>query len=112
MTQSQSVLTHLFYRPAVGGHAPGDIQNAFLEAIEAYEAWEPGEPEPTVEVRERPMKLSDLCGLLWNCSDIMPSLDQRRLEDMMPGRHIGDDRTNTLGTYAKAARAMKEAINR
>jgi hypothetical protein len=26
------------------GHAPGHVRDMFLEAIEAYRAWQPGEP--------------------------------------------------------------------
>jgi len=110
MTQSQPGLIHSSYKPATGGHAPGDVRDAFLKAIEAYEAWEDGEPEPAVDLRDQPTRLSVLCGLLWNCSDIMPGLDQRQLEDALPQRHFGDDRTNTCSTYARAARAMREAI--
>ena len=101
---SNAVLNHSFYKPARGGHAPGDLRNAFLEAIEAYEAWETGEPEPTVELRERQMCLPEVCGLLWNCSDIMPGLDQRHLENMLP------DPEGSCFTYARAARALRAAI--
>ena len=107
---SRSVLVHSRYRPARGGHAPGDLRNAFLEAVEAFEVWEEGSPEPTVEVRDQPIRLSVLCGLLWNCSDIMPGLDQRQLEGVLPSRYIGEDRSGTCFTYARAARAMREAI--
>ncbi|CAO4183532.1 BRA0787 family protein [Methylorubrum aminovorans] len=109
---SQSVLIHSRYKPARGGHAPGDLRNAFLEAIEAFEAWEEGADEPTVDVRDRPVTITRLCGLLWNCSDTMPGSEQRVLEDMLPGRWIGDDRRGTLNTYAMAARAMRESVAR
>ena len=101
---SKSVLTHSFYKPGRGGHAPGDIRDAFLEAIEAYEAWEDGDPEPCVEVRGRPMRLSEVCGLLWNCSDTMPGIDARHLEGMLR------DLEASCGSYARAARALKHAI--
>lgn len=103
---SKPVLTHSFYKPGRGGHAPGDIRAAFLEAIEAYEAWEDGEPEPTVEVRERPMRLSEVCGLLWNCSDTMPGVEERHLEGMLPWPQP------SCATYARAARTLKDAISR
>lgn len=98
------------YRPARGGHAPGDLRNAFLEAIEAYGAWIPKGPEPTVEVQDRPIGLAALCGLLWNCSDIMPGSEQQQLEDALPQRCFGEDRAGSLSTYARAARAMSAAI--
>ncbi|WP_342150415.1 hypothetical protein [Methylorubrum sp. SB2] len=107
---SQAVLIHSRYTPARGGHAPGDLRNAFLEAIEAYEAWEEGTDEPTVDVRDRPVTLSRLCGLLWNCSDTMPGIEQRHLESLLPARWIGEDRSGTLNTYAMAARALRGHI--
>lgn len=107
---SQSVLIHSRYIPARGGHAPGDLRNAFLEAIEAFETWEKGADEPTVDVRDRPVTISRLCGLLWNCSDTMPGIEQRHLESLLPGRWIGEDRSGTLNTYAMAARALREHI--
>ncbi len=106
----QPILPHSSYRPARGGHAPGDLRDAFLEGIEAFAAWRPGQPEPSVEVREQAVPLSALCGLLWNCSDAMPRLDQQQLEEALPQRFFGEDREGTCGSYARAARAMREAI--
>ena len=67
-----------------GGHAGGHVRDMFLDAVDAYLAWEDGEPEPTVEfiVRDgnapsgwgvRPITISRACGIVWNCSDILPS---------------------------------------
>ena len=62
-----------FYKPARGGHAPGDLRDAFSASLEAFDLWEDGEPEPTVELRDKQVRISEVCGLLWNCSDTMPS---------------------------------------
>jgi hypothetical protein len=55
------------------GHAPGHVRDMFLDAIEAYRAWQPGEPEPKVEfeVRYQPrlISISQACRLLWNRTD-------------------------------------------
>src|SRR5205814_9617176 len=60
-----------------GGHAPGHIREAFCDAVEAFMEWDRSGPEPTVDVEvryePRKMAISKVCGLLWNCSDIMPS---------------------------------------
>ena len=106
---TQSVLAYSFYKPARGGHAPGDLRNAFLEAIEAYEGWDEGQPEPEIEVRDRMMPISRVCGLVWNCSDIMPGMEQRQLEDLMP-RAIGEDVSGPLYTYGRAARVLKSLV--
>ena len=96
-----STLHGSFYSPARGGHAPGDLRDAFAEAVDAFAAWRDGDAEPRVEVRERPVPISALCGLLWNCRDALPSLLRTALED------AGFER---CGSYASAARQMKAAI--
>jgi hypothetical protein len=89
-------------------HAPGHVRDMFIEAIDAFVAWNPGEPEPTVtyEVNYEPhqITISRACGLVWNCSDILPRLDYDHLGycDIEPKRQ----------TYAAAAQAMLQAIKR
>ena len=56
------------------GHAPGHVREAFLDAAEAFEKWEPGTPEPTVDFESRPTPISALCRIVWNCTDIVPSI--------------------------------------
>jgi hypothetical protein len=41
-----SVLHHSSYSPLQGGHAPGDIREAFCDAVDAFDAWKDGEPSP------------------------------------------------------------------
>ncbi|HET9375178.1 MAG TPA: hypothetical protein VFO40_09405 [Chthoniobacterales bacterium] len=56
----------------------------FLAALDAYHDWEEGEPEPTVEHQvnyvSSQIPISRACGLLWNCTDIIPSTDRYVLE--------------------------------
>ena len=89
-----------------GGHAPGHVRDTFLQALEAYLQWENGDPEPkvTYEVRYEPQEISisEACGLVWNCTDIVPSLAFGTLED------CGIECSRQ--TYAAAARALKFAI--
>jgi len=74
--------------------------------IEAFCAWNDQEPEPNVqfEVRylPRPISLTKACGLVWNCSDILPG----DLVGMLT--EVGLDFNRP--TYAAAARAMHGAI--
>jgi hypothetical protein len=103
---TQSILAHTCYNPPRGGHAPGDIRDAFCEAVDAYEAWNDGEQEPTIEVRHQELAISDVCGLLWCCTDIMPSSLYTQIRDLfrwpteMPQRR----------TYAVGARLLKGMI--
>jgi hypothetical protein len=91
-----------------GGHCPGHIRDAFLAALDAYQQWEDGEPEPTVEFEvnyePQPIAISKACGLVWNCSDILPNDAWQILEDT--------DLIETVGrrTYGAAARAMHARI--
>jgi hypothetical protein len=89
-------------RSGTGGHAGTHVQDVFLSAIDAYMDWESGEPEPTVDFVTRPIPISRACGIVWNCSDILPSgavdaLDQCGIE-------------LNRRTYAAAARALSAAI--
>jgi hypothetical protein len=101
-----SVMTKNYVHGQHGGHSPGHVCDTFLRAVDAFEAWEDGEPEPTVEheVRYEPrlMSLTQACGLVWNCSDILPSLVVHQLE----GCNLSFNRV----TYAAAARAMRQQI--
>jgi hypothetical protein len=87
------------------GHAPGDITETFLEAIDAYAAWFQGGKGtlPTVarETKYVPHQigLTEACGLVWNCTDILPGAAFATIaEDLALPVHSR--------TYAAAARAL------
>jgi hypothetical protein len=80
------------YNPARGGHAPNDLRNAFEEAVEIY-----------IRSGRKLMTLHELCGRLWNCSDVMP----RHLCD-----EIGDLTESRCHTYAQGARHVREHLER
>ena len=102
------ILIRSTYRPSRGGHAPGDVRDAFLEAIDAHQAWQDGEPEPTVDLRDQAVPISRVCGLLWNCSDVLPGVAATQLRDLLTGRE-GDRR---VSPYATAARLLKGLVER
>jgi hypothetical protein len=98
----ESKLRGSFYEPGRGGHAPGDLRDAFLDALERFERYKDGEPEPIVELRNEPTPISKVFKLLWNCDDILDGLTWTRLSDLsndweMPTRKR---------TYAAAARFL------
>lgn len=99
-----SIMRGSFYTAARGGHAPGDLRDAFIEAIGAYELWNTGEPEPTVEVREHQVPIGKVFGLLWNCSDIMPN----RICSMVAD--LDQDGEIKRRTFGAAARWLKGQI--
>jgi hypothetical protein len=88
------------------GHAPGHVRNTFLAAVDAFMAWNDG-PEPTVEheIHYEPhqIPISRACGLVWNCTDIIPGFAFQQLRD--------DARLDVKRrTYAACARAMRSHI--
>jgi ATP-dependent Zn protease len=91
-----------------GGHYPGHLRDTFLATVTAYVEWGPGEPEPTVEHEvnyvPRLIPISEACRLVWNCTDIVPGDAVDALIDA--GLKFGKR------TYASAARAMFEEIQR
>jgi hypothetical protein len=99
-----SVLHGSFYAAARGGHAPGDVRQAFCDALDAFREWEDGDPEPTVEIREKMVPISQACGLLWNCSDILPGSAWFTME------LCDDGNLPHRRTYAAAARWLKNRI--
>ncbi len=107
------ILLHSKYRPARGGHAPGDVRDAFLEAAELLRNHQVGMPIPTVELREQEMPLSALCGLLWNCTDIMPGYACDEVGSFMEVNGWEYEKCLRRGaTYAQAARAIRAVITR
>jgi hypothetical protein len=88
------------------GHAGGHVRDTFCAAIAAYCDWQEGEPEPRVafEVNYEPIEIpiSKACGIVWNCTDILPRSEYDQLI------YCGiEPRTST---YAAAAHALLDAI--
>lgn len=55
------------------GHAPFYLHQAFSDALDAFEDWLPGQPEPKVELEGREVPISAIFGRMRTCFDIMPS---------------------------------------
>jgi hypothetical protein len=83
-----------------GGHFPGHLRELFEEALDAYYGWNDGEPEPTVVLepnyefignpgaeernakkKDRILTISEVFGLLWNCTDILPGSCYDQIRD-------------------------------
>jgi hypothetical protein len=93
-----------------GGHSPGHVRETFLRAIDAFANWVGRGrgigPEPKVqhEVDYEPIEisLSEACGLVWNCTDTLPSDEVEVLQDC----------GLASSSYASAARAMRRWISK
>jgi hypothetical protein len=86
-----------------GGHYPDHLRQLFLDTIDAFRRWEDDDPdEPKVEDGSRKWTLSEACGKVWNCTDILPSISR----EILGLRGIELD----CCTYATAARALLARI--
>src|SRR4051812_21967148 len=96
-----------YYGNRAGGHLPSDLRGVFADAKEAFDDWDGHGPEPTVEFARsdppRRITLSEACGLVWNCTDVLPESAASDLQEIMEG--------SRGTTYAAAARAMKRWID-
>lgn len=85
------------------GHLPGHIRDTFCAAIDAFISSDEGEPLPLVSYdihyRERQISIAEACRLVWNCTDILPSIEFRWLNDSLKEPPVTQ-------TYAAAARAL------
>jgi hypothetical protein len=91
-----------YYANRRGGHCPGHVRDTFLAALDAYSEWHPGEHEPLVEFevnhQQRQIPISKACGLVWNCSDILPGDSVDELDDDIKE----EIRHRTYGAVARA----------
>jgi hypothetical protein len=105
---TSSILAASRYKPAHGGHAPSDVRDAFLNAIDDLRSWQPGMPEPMAELRERQVPITVLCGLLWNCTDTLPSLAGSEVWSFVERYGHGYEAGQRAAvSYGRAARALK-----
>ena len=107
------------------GIFPGHLRELFVEALDAYYGWNDGEPEPTVVLEpnyefignpgaeERNAKkkdciltISEVFGLLWNCTDILPGSCYDQIRDNARWGEVPKYRT-----FAAAARYLRGEIN-
>jgi hypothetical protein len=88
------------------GHAPGHVRDAACAAFEAWASWNGTGLEPTVEYEvhyePRQIRVSRVCGFVWNCTDIVP--------DSVINQLLGEGLGIKSRTYAACARAIVEDI--
>ena len=60
------------YKPQRGGHSPGYLRDAFEQWLSDWNGREVS-PSEMCEYDGEQVKLTWLLGMLWNCTDTMPS---------------------------------------
>ena len=83
------------FNPARGGHAPGHLRDWFTELVK--DEYDNSDPPP--------LSLHRLCGLLWNCTDVMPS----DLRDEVRSQYDNWELCSEPVTYAQGARMIRRA---
>jgi hypothetical protein len=88
------------------GHAAAHVRDTACNALWAWIDWDGEGPEPTIEYEihyePREITISQACGLVWNCTDIVPG----DLVDALCAEGLEIKRR----TYAGCARAIVENI--
>jgi hypothetical protein len=98
------------------GHAPGHVRETAVEAFEAWMGWDGTGPEPTVEYEvgyaPRRISLSKAMGLVWNCTDIVPSSVFDLLQDTAQCQMHTFEPVIKRRTYAACARAILDDLKK
>ncbi len=91
-------------------HAPEHIRDTACAAFEAWAEWDGFKPEPTVvyEVHYEPhqISISRACGLVWNCTDIVPGSLFDVLQETAQSRLRSYEPVIKRRTYAACARSI------
>lgn len=91
------------FNPLRGGHAPSQLRQAFLDALEQF--FVDNGDDISGDVEAGAVSLRKLAGLLYNCSDILPRHYQSYVADLLELNHDSFvTRKNSGFTYAQAAR--------
>lgn len=94
--------------PLHEGHAPALLHLAFNEALDEYESWQAGTPEPVVEFEGRRVPIGSIFGRMRNCTDLLPVRIVRDVEHVTGAPLAGSD--GEAPTYASAAFVLRALV--
>jgi hypothetical protein len=96
------------------GDAPGHVRETAGAAFQAWMGWDGSSPEPTVEYEvgyvPREIPISRACGLVWNCTDIVPGTLFDAVQETAQDWLRTDEPVIKRRTYGACARAIAEHI--
>jgi hypothetical protein len=88
-------------------HAPTTLQDAFYEALEAYDGWTPGQGEPSVMPEGKDVPISSIFGRMRTSDDVMPEMARLVLR---AATALADQLATAEPTYAPVASHMRELV--
>lgn len=96
------------YQANIGGHAPGDLRDQFVELLHEFVTVDSDEGESFTKITH---ELWTTAGRLWNCTDISPEILTDAFEDLgyLRGGYGVDHQAST---YARAARLIRYHIRK
>lgn len=89
--------------PLHDGHAPIFLHQAFDDALDAFETWEPALSEPEVELDGRAVPISSVFGRMRSCTDLLPGRIVDNVKAVAGADALGEGQI----TYSEAAMLMR-----
>lgn len=83
-------------------HASIGLQDAFLDAVDAFEDWQPGQQEPTVAFEGKDVPISSIFGRLRTSEDLMPEKTKLAVASVL------SEWDAAAATYSDAATRLRE----
>ncbi len=93
------------------GHASIILQNLFRDALEAYDDWGEGMPEPVVSFEGKVLPIGYVFDRMKSCTDIMPANMIGIVTDGLTKPWSGDGPLDEM-TFSTAARVMSVLTKR
>jgi hypothetical protein len=99
------------YQPKLGGHAPDDLREEFLTALDEYVNGGPEDGDEVAFYKENVAHLWHLAGQLWNCTDFTPATMTDAFENLGYLRN-GYGVDHQAHTYSRAARLIRDHLEK
>ena len=93
------------------GHAPITLQHLFRDALDAFDDWTNGDPEPVVFFEDRPVPIDVVFRAMRGCTDIVPDAMIGIVLDNLTKPWQGEDAFDRM-TFSTAARIMSVLVRK
>jgi hypothetical protein len=97
--------------PLYNGHAPITLQQAFREALYAFEEWDTGLTEPLVTVEGRITPISLVFEAMRECDDIVPMNMSTAITERLTKPWKGEGPLDQM-SFSTAARIMQVLVRK